>query len=70
MLVLLGGLLFSYFISFGIAFFLAADAGVLNVPWVWVIFAGFAVLAIIHIRAQFRRYDYLVRMVESSEDEL
>ena len=69
LIVLLAGLLFSYFISFGITIFLVTDAGVLNVPWVWAIIVGFAVLAIIHIRAQFRRYDYLVRMAEGSEDE-
>ena len=69
LLVLLAGLLFSYFISFGIAIFLVVDAGVINVPWVWAIIVAFAVLALIHVRAQFRRYDTLVRIVEESEDD-
>jgi hypothetical protein len=70
LVVLLAGLFFSYLVSFGIAIFLIVDAGVINVPWVWAIIVGFAVLAIVHIRSQFRRYDFLVRMVESPEDEL
>jgi hypothetical protein len=69
LLVLLAGLLFSYAISFGITIFLISDAGVINVPWVWAIILGFVVLAFIHVRAQFRRYDFLVRMAEESEDE-
>lgn len=69
-MVLLAGLFFSYMMSFGITLFLIADAGVANVPWVWVIVVGFVVLAIVHIRAQFRRYDAMVRMIETSEDEV
>lgn len=68
LLVLLGGLLVSYLISFGLAVFLILDANVGDRPWVWAVVAGFAVMAIIHIRAQFRRYDALVRMVEEDED--
>ncbi len=67
---MLAGLLFSYAISFGIAIFLAADADVLDIPWVWAIILAFAVLGIIHIRAQFQRYDALVRMVESGDDDI
>lgn len=69
LLVLLAGLFFSYLVSFGITIFLMVDAGVANTPWVWAIILGFVVLAFIHVRAQFRRYDFLVRMAEESEDE-
>ena len=68
-IVLLGGLVFSYLVSFGIAIFLFADSGVLETIWGWPVIFGFAVMAFFHLRAQYRRYDYFVRMAETSEDE-
>ncbi len=69
LLMLFGALVVSYACSFGVAIFLFADSGVLETAWGWPVIGGFAVLAFIHLRSQFRRYDYLVRMAESSEDE-
>lgn len=69
LLVLMGGLTLSYVISFGVAIFLFIDAGIFASDWGLPIIIGLAVLAFIHLRSQFRRYDNLVRMAEASEDE-
>ncbi len=73
LLVLLTGLALSYAISFGLAIFLVIDADLLASESGRLIIIGLALLAVIlaffHVRAQFRRYDYLVRMAEGSEDE-
>ena len=73
LLVLLAGLLFSYVISFGLVIFLVIDADLLASDLGPPIVIGLGVLAVLlaffHLRAQFRRYDYLVRMAEESEDE-
>lgn len=70
LLVLIAGLAMSYAISFGVAIFLFIDAKIFGTPWGWPIIAGFAVLAIVHLRSQFRRYDALVRMAERRDDEI
>jgi len=68
LLVLMAGLAMSYVISFGVAIFLFVDAGIFDTPWGWPIIIGLAVLAFVHLRSQFRRYDTLVRMAEGNED--
>jgi hypothetical protein len=68
LLVLMAGLALSYVISFGVAIFLFVDAGIFETQWGWPIIIGLAVLAIVHLRSQFRRYDALVRLAESDED--
>lgn len=70
LLVLLAGLALSYLMSFGVAIFLFVDAGIFDTVWGWPIIAGLAVLAFIHLRSQFRRYDALMRMAESADDEV
>ena len=67
LLVLMAGLALSYVISFGVAIFLFVDAGIFETQWGWPIIVGLAVLAIVHLRSQFRRYDALVRLAESDE---
>ena len=71
--VLLAGLALSYAISFGLAIFLVIDAELLASDVGKPIVIGVAIVAVLlaylHVRAQFRRYDYLVRMAEGTEDE-
>ncbi len=73
LIVLLTGLAVSYAISFGLAIFLIIDADLIASESGRLIIIGLALLGVIlaffHVRAQFRRYDYLVRMAEGSEDE-
>ena len=73
LLVLLAGLALSYVISFGLAIFLVIDAELLanerGKPIVIGVAIVVVILAFLHVRAQFRRYDYLVRMAEGTEDE-
>ena len=66
--ILIGGLAMSYVISFGVAIFLFVDAGIFDTEWGWPIIIGLAVLAFVHLRSQFRRYDNLVRLAESDDD--
>ncbi len=73
LVVLLAGLALSYAISFGLAIFLVIDAELLASDVGKPIVIGVAIVAVLlaylHVRAQFRRYDYLVRMTEGTEDE-
>lgn len=73
LLVLLAGLALSYVISFGIAIFLIIDAELLATDNGKPIVIGIAIVAVglayFHVRAQFRRYDYLLRMAEGREEE-
>ena len=73
LLVLLAGLTVSYVVSFGLAIFLVIDAELLadDTGRPIVIGVGLVVvfLAFLHVRAQFRRYDFLVRMAEGMEEE-
>jgi uncharacterized membrane protein len=64
LLVLMTGLALSYVVSFGVAIFLFIDAEIFDTQWGWPIIVGLAVLAFVHLRSQFRRYDNLVRMAE------
>ena len=71
--VLLSGLALSYAVSFGLAIFLVIDAELFADETGKPIVIGVALvavfLAVLHVRAQFRRYDYLVRMAEGMEEE-
>ena len=71
--VLLAGLAVSYVISFGLAIFLIVDADLMASESGKPIVIGIAIVAVglayLHVRAQFRRYDYLVRMAEGREKE-
>ena len=67
-MILMAGLAVSYVISFGVAIFLFVDADIFETQWGWPIIIGLALLAFVHLRAQFRRYDNLVRMAETDED--
>ncbi|MCZ6839151.1 MAG: hypothetical protein O7G13_07725 [Alphaproteobacteria bacterium] len=73
LIVLMAGLALSYAISFGLAIFLVIDAEIFASEWGGTVVVGLGVLAVvlafIHVRAQFRRFDYLVRMVEASDDD-
>lgn len=66
--ILIAGLVMSYVVSFGVAIFLFVDAGIFDTHWGWPIIIGLAVLAFVHLRSQFRRYDNLVRMAQSDDD--
>lgn len=66
--ILIAGLVMSYVVSFGVAIFLFVDAGIFDTQWGWPIIIGLAVLAFVHLRSQFRRYDNLVRMAQSEDD--
>lgn len=68
LLVLMAGLALSYVTSFGVAIFLFVDAGIFDTKWGWPIIIGLAVLALVHLRSQFRRYDTLVRMAETDDE--
>lgn len=70
LLVLIAGLVLSYVTSFGVAIFLFVDADIFSTKWGWPIIIGLALLAFIHLRSQFRRYDNLVRMAETGDDEI
>lgn len=71
--MLMAGLALSYVISFGLAIFLVIDADLMTSETGKPIVIGVAIIAVflayLHIRAQFRRYDYLVRMAQGMEDE-
>lgn len=71
--MLMAGLALSYVISFGLAIFLVIDADLMTNETGKPIVIGVAIIAVflayLHIRAQFRRYDYLVRMAQGMEDE-
>jgi len=73
LLMMLAGLILSYVVSFGLSIFLIVDSGILEGGARWPIIAGIAALAVVlaffHVRAQFRRYDYLVRLAQGSEDD-
>ena len=73
LLTLLAGLALSYALSFGLAIFLVFDADLLADETGKPIVIGVALVAValafLHVRAQFRRYDYLVRMAEGLEEE-
>jgi uncharacterized YccA/Bax inhibitor family protein len=73
LMVLLAGLALSYVISFGIAIFLIIDAELMATESGKPIVIGLGIVAVgmayFHVRAQFRRYDYLVRMAEGREEE-
>ncbi|NKB50079.1 MAG: hypothetical protein GKS02_12055 [Alphaproteobacteria bacterium] len=73
LVALLAGLALSYVISFGVAIFLVVDAELMADETGKPIVIGIAIVAVglafLHVRAQFRRYDYLVRMAEGMEDE-
>jgi len=64
----MAGLALSYVTSFGVAIFLFVDADIFDTKWGWPIIIGLAVLAAIHLRSQFRRYDNLVRMAEIDDE--
>jgi threonine/homoserine/homoserine lactone efflux protein len=70
---MLVGLILSYVISFGLSIFLIIDSGILEGRTRWPVIAGIAALAVVlaffHVRAQFRRYDFLVRLAQGSEDD-
>lgn len=68
LLVLMAGLGLSYVTSFGVAIFLFVDAGIFDTQWGWPIIIGLALLAFVHLRSQFRRYDALVRLAETGDD--
>ena len=73
LLVLMAGLALSYTLSFGLAIFLVIDAELMadetGKPIVIGVAIGAIILAFLHIRAQFRRYDYLVRRAQGMEEE-
>ena len=73
LLMMLAGLILSYVISFGLSIFLIVDSGILEGRARFPIIAGIAALAVVlaffHVRAQFRRYDYLVRITEGADDD-
>ncbi len=73
LLIMLVGLILSYVISFGLSIFLIIDSGILEGRARWPVIAGIAALAVVlaffHVRAQFRRYDFLVRLAQGSEDD-
>ena len=73
LLIMLVGLILSYVISFGLSIFLIIDSGILEGRARWPVIAGIAALAVVlaffHVRAQLRRYDFLVRLAQGSEDD-
>ena len=73
LLVLMAGLALSYAISFGFAIFLVIDAELMANETGKPIVIGVAIVAVylafLHIRAQFRRFDYLVRIAQGRGEE-